>query len=198
MVSHGVDPTRIFVLHNTIDITSQRALFDNLIPERDTLKAHMGLGGKKVLLFVGRLTRQKRLDLLIDTFAFLRGIDDAFHLLIIGSGDVSFLRDVKERCGEQSVTYFAATDDISRACIASDLYVLPGAIGLGPVHALCFDLTPAVVHSRVHKPEYEYLNRDNALILPRDPRLKNTAALSSHFWKTVPDGLICGLMLGRP
>jgi glycosyltransferase involved in cell wall biosynthesis len=166
MVSHGVDQAKIFVLQNTIDITSQRTLFDKLILKRDALKAQMGLAGKKVLLFVGRLTRQKRLDLLIAAFAFLRRVDDSFHLLIIGGGDESFLGDIKEHCGEQSVTYCPATNDISQACIVSDLYVLPGAIGLGPVHALCFDLTPVVIHSNTHKPEYEYLNSDNALILP--------------------------------
>jgi L-malate glycosyltransferase len=166
MASNRVDQTKIFVLQNTIDINSQRALFHKLRPERCALKAQMGLHGKKVLLFVGRLTRQKRLDLLIDAFAFLRNVDESFHLLIIGGGDVSFLQDVKERCGENSVTYFAGMDDISRACIVSDLYVLPGAIGLGPIHALCFDLTPVVIHSNTHKPEYEYLNDNNALILP--------------------------------
>ena len=62
MVSNGVDRSKIFVLQNTIDITRHRSLFDKLIQRRDTLRSEAGLNDKKVLLFVGRLTRQKHLD----------------------------------------------------------------------------------------------------------------------------------------
>jgi len=166
MVSNGVERSKIFVLNNTIDIASQRSLFDKLIPQRESLRLQAGLNGKKVLLFVGRLTRQKQLDVLIDAFYSLRLMDESYHLIIVGGGDTSLLHSVKDRFGERSFRYVGAHEDISQFCVISDLYVLPGAIGLGPLHALCFDLTPAVIHSRVHKPEYEYLNGENALILP--------------------------------
>jgi glycosyltransferase involved in cell wall biosynthesis len=176
MVSNGVDQRKIFVLHNTIDIIKQRSLFDKLIQQREALRSEAGLNGKKVLLFVGRVTRQKQLDVLLDAFLVLRKIDESYHLIFIGGGETSFLHKLQERSGERSFSYLGATEDISRFCVVSDLYALPGAIGLGPLHALCFDLTPAVVHSRLHKPEYEYLNRDNALILPEGSTAEEYAA----------------------
>jgi glycosyltransferase involved in cell wall biosynthesis len=166
MVNKGVDQSKIFVLHNTIDIVKQRSLFEKLIPQRESLRSQAGLGDKKVLLFVGRLNREKQLDVLFDAFHVLREMDETYHLVIIGSGETSVLRNLERRYGERSFNYVGATEDISRFSVISDLYVLPGAIGLGPLHSLCFDLTPAVIHSRVHGPEYEYLKSDNALILP--------------------------------
>jgi glycosyltransferase involved in cell wall biosynthesis len=166
MTSNGVERNKIFVLHNTIDIASQRSLFDKLIPERERRRSEAGLNGKKVLLYVGRLAGRKRLNVLFDAFHFLRRTDESYFLIIVGDGNVSLLHDLKGRFGERSFRYVGAHEDISQFCIISDLYVLPGAIGLGPLHALCFDLTPVVIHSRVHGPEYEYLNCGNALILP--------------------------------
>ena len=167
MVNNGVDRRKIFVLYNTIDIAKQRALFDSLISQRERLREQAGLSGKKVLLFVGRLTRQKQLDVLVHAFCSLRKADESYHLIIVGGGETSMLSDLKDQCGERAFNYLGATEDISHSCVMSDLYVLPGAIGLGPLHALCFDLTPAVIHSAVHKPEYEYLTSNNALILPK-------------------------------
>jgi glycosyltransferase involved in cell wall biosynthesis len=108
------------------------------------------------------------LDLLFEAFGILRQMDEKYHLVIIGAGDASALGSLKERCGEDSFRYLGVVpdDEIGRFYVASDLYVFPGAVGLGPLQALCFDLTPAVIDSRVHSPEYEYLNHDNALILP--------------------------------
>jgi len=166
MVSKGVDQRKIFVLHNTIDIIKERCLFENLISEREKLRSQAGFSGKKVLLFVGRLNRRKQLDVLFDAFHRLRRLDDSYHLVVIGGGERFLLDEVEQECGDHSVTYLGATDDISRFCVLSDLFVLPGDVGLGPLHSLCFDLTPAVIHSRRHGPEYEYLNSENALILP--------------------------------
>jgi glycosyltransferase involved in cell wall biosynthesis len=168
MVRKGVDQNKIFVLHNTIDIMKQRNIFETLIPERKNLRSQLGLSGKKVLLFVGRLNRQKQLDVLLDSFCCLRARDNSYHLVIIGAGDGSMFSKLKDTCGEGSFRYLGVVpdDDIGRFYVASDLYVFPGAVGLGPLQALCFDLTSAVINSPVHSPEYEYLNHDNALILP--------------------------------
>jgi glycosyltransferase involved in cell wall biosynthesis len=64
--------------------------------------------------------------------------------------------------------------------VLSDLYTFPGAVGLGPLQALCFDLTSAVIHSSIHNPEYEYLSRYNALIVPEGATPKQyTEAISA-------------------
>lgn len=168
MINKGVNEQTIFTLFNTIDINEQRQAFHKLISERRKLKKAAGLEEQKVLLFVGRLTNQKRLPFLLDTFVWLTKRDPSYHIIVVGGGDASFIQQLKERCGERSVTYRGVLygEALSPLYVVSDLYVYPGAVGLGPLEALCFDVTPAVIHSTKHKPEYEYLNHDNALILP--------------------------------
>ena len=168
MANNGVDRRKIFVLHNTIDIAKQRVLFESLIPRRESLRSQAGLNGKKVLLFVGRLNRRKHLDTLFEAFHALRKMDRSYHLIIVGAGEASILQKLRDTCGEESFRYVGTVPyaDIGHYYVISDLYTFPGAVGLGPLQALCFDLNSAVIDSPIHNPEYEYLGSHNALILP--------------------------------
>lgn len=76
-------------------------------------------------------------------------------------------------------------EDINYFYMISDLFMFPGACGLGPVQALCFDLTPAVIDSSIHNPEYEYLNEKNAIICDRDVSPEAYAdAIDTHLQDT--------------
>jgi len=168
MINKGVDGKTIFSLFNTVDIDKQRRAFDKLNSQRGRLRKNAGLEGQKVLLFVGRLNHRKGLPFLFDTFACLRKISSRYHMVLVGGGDPALVQTLKARCGEESVSYLGALSDeeLFPYYVLSDLYVFPGAVGLGPLQALCFNLTPAVIESATHNPEYEYLNPSNSLIFP--------------------------------
>ncbi len=169
MVQQGLSEDKIFTLYNTIDIEKLRLIFEEHIRSRDDYKKSEGLEGKKVLLFVGRLNHRKRLDFLIDTFAILRRQDSDYHLIVIGGGDTSYITKLEEACGKDSISYKGSVseEDINYYYMISDLYIFPGAVGFGPIQALCFDLTPVIIDSPIHNPEYDYLNRENSIICDR-------------------------------
>lgn len=179
MVNHGIDEEKIFTLYNTIDIQHQREIFENTIHHRDVYRKQAGLDQKKVLLFVGRLNDRKRLDFLVDSYAHLRTIDQRYHLIIIGGGDISYVDTFKKRCGDDSVSYhgIVADKDMGYFYTISDLFVFPGAVGLGPIQSLCFDLTPVIIESKIHNPEREYLNEENALICKDNINSENYARM---------------------
>lgn len=168
----GLSEHKIFTLYNTIDTEQLRSIFEEHIRYRDDYRKGEGLEDKKVLLFVGRLNARKRLDFLIEAFANLRRRDPQYHLIVIGGGGTSYISRLEEMCGKDSITYKGAVseEDINYFYMISDIYMFPGACGLGPVQALCFDLTPAVIDSDIHNPEYEYLNEKNAIICHHDVR----------------------------
>lgn len=191
MTFSGVENKKIFTLYNTIDIERQRQNYEKMILQRDSLRKEHKLEGKKVLLFVGRFHKQKGLDFLVKTFSFLKKKDSSYHMLLVGGGDLSFFEELKVQCGVDSVSYGGVVydDSIGDYYVMSDIYVIPGAVGLGPLQALCYDLTPAVIESDLHKPEYEYLNKENALVVcsnatPEDYGLSIDDLLSNYdLWK---------------
>ena len=169
MKHQGLDENKMFTLYNTIDIKKLRSIFEQHIQYRNHYKENENLIDKKVLLFVGRLNKRKRIDFLIETFIILRCRDPKYHLIVIGGGDTSYISQLEEECGKDAICYKGSVSeaDIHYYYIISDLYILPGAVGLGPLQALCFDLTPVVIDSPIHNPEYDYLNEANAMICNR-------------------------------
>lgn len=157
----GLRSDKVFVVNNTIDIDEQRAAFNKWSSKRETVRKEMGLDGKKVLLFVGRITKHKRVDLLVEAFTILRQKDPNFCLLIVGSGH-------KPSAGDDNITYLGPIvekDQLARVYVASDIYTLPGGVGLGPLQAMCYDLPVLTIDSSVHAPEIEYLSSQNSFIL---------------------------------
>jgi glycosyltransferase involved in cell wall biosynthesis len=75
VLTWGISPDRVSVLPNTVPC------YDDL-PPREALRARFGLDGK-TLVFAGRLTRQKALDV---TLAAVAELDDV-QLLVAGTGE---------------------------------------------------------------------------------------------------------------
>lgn len=186
LLNKGFDKRKIFTLNNSIDIEKERSVFKKLYSSRDELRQKSGLKDKKVLLYIGRLNKRKKLDFLIDTFIMLKTKDPSYHISIVGGGDTSFVSRLIEQCGKESVSYHGILTDLEKLApiyVQSDLYVFPGDVGLGPLQALCYNVVPAVIESPTHNPEYEYLTHDNSLILHRRTTVKEYA--------TAIDNVLC-------
>ncbi|MCP4372064.1 MAG: glycosyltransferase family 4 protein, partial [Deltaproteobacteria bacterium] len=159
----GMSPEKIFVVNNSIDIQKQRKAFDKWRPQRDTIKKELGTQNKKVLLFVGRFTSNKRIEFLLESFSILQNIDNHFHLILVGSGGEDFLKDKPK-----NISYLGpivSIDKLASIYVASDVFAFPGSVGLGPLQALCYDLPVITIHSTNHMPEIEYLSQANSMML---------------------------------
>jgi glycosyltransferase involved in cell wall biosynthesis len=171
IIAKGYNANKVFCLDNTVDITSHREAYNIFLPKRNELRSFYSFNDAKVLLYVGRLNKRKRIDFLIESFYKLRLLDKSYRLIVIGTGDVSLITDCKNICGEESVLYVGSITNVMQLApfyVLSDAYVFPGDVGLGPLQALCYDLTPIVIDSNTHGPEYEYLNSVNSIILAKN------------------------------
>jgi glycosyltransferase involved in cell wall biosynthesis len=169
--SQGISPDKIFVIFNTIDIEQQRQLFEKYRPQRQRIRKQLGLTNKHVLLFVGRFTTNKRLDFLLSAFSQLHQINNQFHLLLVGDGHLNHPLPV----GVSHLGSIIHPDKLATLYVASDLFVYPGAVGLAPLQAFCYDLPVITIGSLKHKPEIEYLTVDNARILATNTSPKQFA-----------------------
>lgn len=159
----GLSGDKIFVVNNSIDILEQRDAFYKWWPQKERIKNELGIQKKKVLLFVGRFTGNKRIELLLEAFSNLRNMDDKFHLLLVGSNGETYLTDKPK-----NVTYLGpivSIDQLAPIYVASDIYAFPGAVGLGALQALCYNLPVVTINSSTHGPEIEYLSSRNSIVL---------------------------------
>jgi L-malate glycosyltransferase len=166
LVDRGITPTKIFVLDNTIDIMQQRSCFYRFNIERTRIKEQFGIQGCHVLLFVGRLTKDKKIDLLLKSFEILEKKNPDFRLIVIGSGD----QYTFENCSDR-VTYLGPITDLAKLgpiYVASDLFTFPSGVGLGPLQAFCYDLPLITIRTPLSGPEVEYLNPLNSIVMPED------------------------------
>jgi glycosyltransferase involved in cell wall biosynthesis len=177
LVEKGMSPDKIFVINNTIDIQCERQAFDEFSSSRQEIRRKLGLIGSRVLLFIGRFTPGKRLDFLLNSFQRLNSLDDSYRLLLVGSGELSskITEGVEQMEAVVPLGKLINRRELAPVYVASDLFVFPGDVGLGPLQALCYNLPVITIASPTHKPEFEYLNAENAVILPRTTTVEEYA-----------------------
>ena len=157
MVKNGFKNSKISVVYNSINYYEQLNLFNNL--EKNNSEKIFN-DDAPVLLFIGRLTKEKKIDQLIETTIILNKKSN-YNLIIIGDGEMRKSLEVKaknlidiNRC----IFYGECYDEIkiSKLLYNSDLTISPGNVGLTAIHSLSFG-TPVCSHSNLdtQMPEVE-------------------------------------------
>lgn len=173
VVGKGFSSDKVFVLNNTVDINVQRQAFKKIKRQREEIRRMLGVADKKVLLFVGRFTKTKRIKFLLEAFSILQKKDANSHLLLVGSGGEN---DLPKKL--QNVSYFGSITNLDKLApiyVAADVFSFPGSVGLGPLQALCYDLPVITINSDIHSPEIEYLSPRNSIVLPANSTPKDYA-----------------------
>ena len=113
-------------VHLGVNIDIFQPMPDDLAATRDSL----GLGrDQKLLLYVGRLAKEKNTETLCKSFELLQERRPGdFHLLVIGDGpERDQLRQLRARTGSVSwIQYCTDSADLARYYRAADLFVHPG------------------------------------------------------------------------
>jgi glycosyltransferase involved in cell wall biosynthesis len=129
----GVPSNKIFIAPNSIDIGYIERLCEHQDTKKEEIKRILNIEKKKVVLFTGRLMRGKRIDLLIEAFAQLQGIQEDVSLLIIGEGPAR--KELMQMCDDLGVAdvHFLGPmkrEDVFSYYMICDVYVLPSEGGI--------------------------------------------------------------------
>ncbi len=160
LIADGFNPERVRVVYNSLDHARQLAIRDSLVqPEFFASQSWYEKREAPTLLFVGRLTPQKRLHKLIDAVAQLREQGRVFNLLIVGSGPESERLRALGNALRGQVHFYGACyeeEELGRLIANADLCVSPGEVGLTAMHALGYG-TPVCTHGDMSRqmPEAE-------------------------------------------
>jgi glycosyltransferase involved in cell wall biosynthesis len=115
----GFDPARVRLVRNGIRLPDLGAL----ARRRAALRARLGMGRDELwLVFVGRLTREKGLDVLIDALA--RGVG-VHGLLVVGDGPLRPALEAQAVAARIRVSFCGYRPDVSPWLAAADVAVQP-------------------------------------------------------------------------
>jgi glycosyltransferase involved in cell wall biosynthesis len=162
LLKRGFDPDKLYVVYNSLDYDLQcvvrNGLSDEVLAGYKRMFAHPHF---PTLMYIGRLTSDKRVDMLIQAAYLLRARGTSVNVLIIGEGPA--LESLKQTAGSRNmneIIYFYGAcykeEEIGAMITLSDLCVVPGDIGLTCMHSLVYG-TPVITHDNpdCSGPEWE-------------------------------------------
>lgn len=164
IVERGIPAEKIIVIHNSLQYDEQKVLRDSIKPS-DIYREHFN-NNNPILIFIGRLTKVKKLDQVITALQKLKEKGEKYNLVFVGDGtEKESLRIMVDKCGlnEQVWFYGACYDEKTNAELLynADLCVSPGNVGLTAMHTLVFGC-PVITHNSFEwqMPEYEAIIPD--------------------------------------
>ncbi|MDB6030408.1 MAG: hypothetical protein JWM16_746 [Verrucomicrobiales bacterium] len=175
---------KVWVANNTVNFTA----FPEIQATREEIKAEFGIPFEKVVLFVGRMRRVKKVEHLIEVF---NQIDEPGCGCVIVGDQMDY--DLKALIRRDNVRYLGEIFDsdntqISKLFKMADLFVIPGDVGLGMNQAFYWGL-PVVTEDGLQPPEIHYLkNGRSGFIVPEN----DVAALREKTLLLLKDNVLRG------
>lgn len=159
MLKEGFKSDKLWAIHNSLDYNEQLKIRES-ISESDIFSSHFG-NKYKTLIFIGRLTQVKRLDLLLEAIYILISEGNIFNLVLVGSGEMKDTLEyyTKENGLSDNVWFYGECyDEYKNAELIynADLCIAPGNVGLTAIHTMMFG-TPVATHNNFpyQMPEFE-------------------------------------------
>lgn len=164
MIKEGIDPSKLYVIYNSLDYNKQLALRKNILPSK--IYSEHFKNDNPVIIVICRLTSRKKIDLLINAISILKDKGSHYNLTIIGDG--SEKDNLQELASSKGITnqiwfYGPCYDEQVNAELLynADLCVTPGDIGLTAIHSMMFGV-PVITHNYYPSqgPEFEAIQPD--------------------------------------
>jgi glycosyltransferase involved in cell wall biosynthesis len=171
--SHGVPRLRITVVQNSLDARELGSYANSLtMQNRDAVRARHAIPAPALVgVFCGALNQAKSLPFLIEASRRIKAHIPAFELVIIGGGaeEVAVKRLVKGLDWVHGVGPQFGKEKAELLAI-SDVFLLPGAVGLAVLDAFAAGLPMLTTRIPLHGPEIEYLEEGvNGLMTDPQP-----------------------------
>lgn len=144
--SLGVPASRLHVCYNGIELDALRMEEETVRRRADSLRHEQGIGAGRVLLYVGGMLAEKRVDLLLKAFSLVSKECPDRHLWLVGDGPTrSSMEQLARDLGLRNVRFFGRViEGVDQFFAAADAFVLPGIGGLAINQAMFWGV-PCIV-----------------------------------------------------
>ncbi len=174
LIQDGMTTSRIFVAQNSIDqgeVKAARGYWERDPLRLSQVQAAMGLADRKVILFVSRLERDKKVDVLLRAFSLALARVPEAHLVVVGGGTER--GQLEALAGElgigRSVTFVGPVYDERQLApwfLAAQALAYPTNIGLTLLHSFSYGVPVITSDDPLeHNPEFVALRpEENGLV----------------------------------
>ncbi|MGB5819493.1 MAG: glycosyltransferase family 4 protein [Saonia sp.] len=159
MLKEGFRKNKLILIYNSLDHSKQLKVRTNLKPSKIFIDHFKN--DSPVLIYIGRVQKSKRLDLLIESVKSIHGRGIPCNLVIIGKDveQINLMDLVKKHNLGDNVWFYGPCydeEEIGNLMYNADLCVSPGPIGLTALHAMTYG-TPIITNNNFSKqmPEHE-------------------------------------------
>ena len=159
-IQQGNNPDKFWVIHNSLDYDKHKKLRES-ISISSIYRDYFG-NDNPTLIFIGRLTKIKKLNQIIEAVAQLKMKNECYNIIFIGDGKESdYLKKLSTKLDIPVWFYGSCYDEAKNAELIynADLCVSPGNVGLTAIHTMTFG-TPVLTHSNFpnQMPEFEAIH----------------------------------------
>jgi glycosyltransferase involved in cell wall biosynthesis len=156
LVQSGISPEKIFTVYNSLDFKSHMKLYQRK-DQQELKKLKMTLFSEKeimpVVIFIGRLTREKKISILLQALKISLTKGHKYNCVIVGDGtELEMLKELSDKLNISELIYFygSSYDEYinSQLIMSAECCVSPGNIGLTAIHSLSLG-TPVITHSNM-------------------------------------------------
>ncbi len=164
LVESGFSADRIYVVYNSLNNNLHNELFNsrnNNDFEKLKIELFPASSELPVIVFIGRLTREKKLSYLLKALSLSKSRGVKYNCLIIGEGgELNYLQTLSDslEISDHICFYGASYDEKINAnfIMLSECCVSPGNVGLTAIHSLSLG-TPVITHNNLfhQMPEVE-------------------------------------------
>ena len=156
MINMGFHANKMMTIYNSLDY-DKSLLYRNEHLLCDIYNRHFK-NNYPTMLFIGRLTKIKKLDMLIDLYHKLELCGFKCNMVLIGDGpERRHLENLLSK--DERIWFYGALydeDEIAKLLYNADLCISPGNVGLTAIHAIYYGL-PVITNNNFAKqmPEHE-------------------------------------------
>lgn len=153
-IKYGFNSKKIYLIYNSLDYSKHKAIRSNFKElEKSKVFNFMKHPDLPTVIFIGRLTATKKLDLLIKAIKTINEDEIKINLVFIGDGyeKKPLINMSAKGISERWIHFLGGIYDesiIGRYIYLSDLCVSPGNVGLTAIHSLSYG-TPVCTHDNV-------------------------------------------------
>lgn len=163
MIRLGFKPSKLFLIYNSLDYLKHISLRNTI--KKENIYTKYFKNNDPVLLFIGRLTPVKKLDMIVDVHKKLLDEKILCNVVFIGDGEMKDKLETKiSSKGLDKRTLFtgALYDEkkIANYLSHADVCISPGNVGLTAIHSLSYGL-PVITNDNfeTQMPEFESVEK---------------------------------------